>query len=333
MVKKLVIDTDGAIDDIRAISLALQTADVEVLAITTVHGVIGVDQVVANVSRCLRANQTTISIYKGAGEPLVGRVKKFNSEYLFGRDGNSDQGDKHPKVLPKDFTNYDAEKPAALALIDLLKIHDDVTLVCIGPLTNIALAIQLCENFVRLPKEMFIMGGNMFGVGNLGSNFTTEFNFGSDPEAASIVLKNMQCPITIIPWEAAFFEKDTLEEKEVDFHEHLHMGTSLSNYFDAITTKMQAARAKANRQYAYVDEIAVGSAIDAERIVKEFRELTVVVELNGKYTRGQIACDWTNPSVCDQEDDEEKGRKVKFVVSYNVKELNQMMIDAVKNCQ
>lgn len=63
------------------------------------------------------------------------------------------------------------------------------------------------------------------------------------------------------------------------------MGTSLSNYFDAITTKMQAARAKANRQYAYVDEIAVGSAIDAERIVKEFRELTVVVELNGKYTR------------------------------------------------
>uniref|UniRef100_A0A0N5AAW8 IU_nuc_hydro domain-containing protein n=1 Tax=Syphacia muris TaxID=451379 RepID=A0A0N5AAW8_9BILA len=298
-----------------------------VLGITTVHGIVGVDQVVANVSRCLRANHSKVPIYRGAAEPLVSRVAKFNSEYLFGKDGNSDQGDKNPKALPKDFENYDNKKPAAVALIDMLKCNSDVTLISIGPLTNIALAMRLCDDFVKLPKEMVIMGGNFYGIGNLGSNLTAEFNFGCDPEAAHVVLKEMLCPITIIPWEAAFLENDRINDanRQVDFHEHLNLLTTLSKYFNAISSKIQSVRARANRQYAFVDEIAIGTAIDRAKIIKTSRKFPVIVELTGSQTRGQIAVEWTNPSVCSQEVHQTKSREVEIVLSYNVPELNKMM--------
>ncbi|KHN79351.1 Uridine nucleosidase 1 [Toxocara canis] len=331
--KKLIIDTDGAPDDVRAISLALQTPDIEVLAITTVHGVVSVDQAVANVSRTLRANRRTVPIYKGAFEPLVAMTGRVTDEsLLFGKDGIGDKPDNFPKVEQEDFIKHDSSKPAALALIELLKQHNDVTLVCIGPLTNIALAMKLDADFVRRPKEMVIMGGNIYGVGNISCRYTSEFNFGGDPEAAHIVLAKMECPITLVPWEACFFEGPKYEG-EVDFHAHLRLGTPLADFFSTVTSIGREILQRNNRQYAYCDEIAMAIALCGESIIKESKLMRASVELNGEFTRGQVACDWSeqffnNANAVHKLDNSR--RSVKFVISYDAKALDQLIHDAVR---
>lgn len=91
-------------------------------------------------------------------------------------------------------------------MIDIFKANKDVTLIAIGPLTNIALAILLEPDFVNWPKEMIILGGNVYGAGNVNSFSTSEFNFNVDPEAAHVVLKEMKVPVTLVPWEVVLVQ-------------------------------------------------------------------------------------------------------------------------------
>ncbi|KAL6734461.1 hypothetical protein Aduo_004999 [Ancylostoma duodenale] len=161
---RLVVDTNGVSDDIRAISLALQHPDVEVLAFTTVRGCVSVEQATANVARCQRANdvQKQLLIYKGAGEPLLGRENDFYSEnYFFGRDGIGDQPNAFPEVLRSDFEPT-SEEVAALALVRIAKENPEATLVCLGPLTNVAIALKIDPNFTF--SKVFVMGGNYYGI-------------------------------------------------------------------------------------------------------------------------------------------------------------------------
>lgn len=100
-----------------------------------------------------------------------------------------------------------------------------MSLVCIGPLTNLALALKTYDDIRHNIKEVYVMGGNsngayllfggkksqkslnlflFAGVGNVSSS--AEYNFYADPEAAHIVLESVKCPITIVPWEACLAE-------------------------------------------------------------------------------------------------------------------------------
>ncbi|EYC23901.1 hypothetical protein Y032_0014g2206 [Ancylostoma ceylanicum] len=281
---QLVIDTDGVSDDIRAISLAMQHPDVEVLAFTTVHGCVSVEQATANVARCQRANevQKPIPIYKGAAEPLLGRENDFCSENIFfGKDGIGDQPNAFPEVLPSDFVPT-SEEVAALALIRIAKENPEATLVCLGPLTNIALALKIDPNFAF--SKVFVMGGNYYGIGNVESKSSAEFNFHGDPEAASIVLRKLASRIVVIPWEA-FFIEGVKHEKEVDFNAHLQYDTKLASFLGTATSIGRAALAKNGRQFSYCDEIAVAAAIDLNRVARKFMHLRVNVELAGTHTR------------------------------------------------
>uniref|UniRef100_A0A1I7ZEJ5 IU_nuc_hydro domain-containing protein n=1 Tax=Steinernema glaseri TaxID=37863 RepID=A0A1I7ZEJ5_9BILA len=205
--KKLIIDTDGLSDDVRAISLALQSQNAEVAALTTTHGCISVDQVTANVSRTLRANGKQVPIYKGAANSFLVKKKPLDETSLFGQDGISDRPNDFPSVMPEDFNNFVQNKHAAQALIDLCREEEGkITLVCLAALTNVALALKLDPSFAKAPKRLVIMGGNYYAIGNVNSMLTAEFNFFADPEAAQIVLSEMRCPITIVPWEAFFIE-------------------------------------------------------------------------------------------------------------------------------
>ncbi|KIH47477.1 hypothetical protein ANCDUO_22461 [Ancylostoma duodenale] len=128
-----------------------------VLAFTTVRGCVSVEQATANVARCQRANdvQKQILIYKGAGEPLLGRENDFYSEnYFFGRDGIGDQPNAFPEVLRSDFEPT-SEEVAALALVRIAKENPEATLVCLGPLTNVAIALKIDPNFAfsKLQQE------------------------------------------------------------------------------------------------------------------------------------------------------------------------------------
>lgn len=186
--KRLVIDTDAVADDVRAISLAIQHNDTEVdlfkfvslvisitlrilfqvVAITTVIGCVPVQQAVANVSRTLRANgleRDSIPVFRGAANPFIGNNHNHKEEeHFFGSDGIGGMPTDFPVVEREDFDVADGKPHAAQALVDIFeKNKDELTLVCLGPLTNIAMALKLNPEFANWPKEVFIMGGNLFG--------------------------------------------------------------------------------------------------------------------------------------------------------------------------
>uniref|UniRef100_A0A0N4ZW77 IU_nuc_hydro domain-containing protein n=1 Tax=Parastrongyloides trichosuri TaxID=131310 RepID=A0A0N4ZW77_PARTI len=336
---KIIIDTDGVIDDCRAISLALQTKHAEVIAISTVDGCISTDQAVANVSRTIRANniKNLIPIYKGASESFItDEFLPHNESSFFGKDGIGDSQHIHPQSLESDYDNYDKETPAAIALTKYCSQYPgEITIVALGPLTNIALAIKLDKHFKNNVKQLYCMGGNVYGIGNIDANQTAEYNFGHDPEAAHIVLNDIKCPITIVPWECFYFESNK-GQHEVDFHSHLNINTNLSKYFKAITSLGRKVLEKSNRQYAFCDEIVVASLLYPERIISKMQRLKGTVELHGNHTRGQIAIDWISPlwegkgQIERRKNMNPHKRPITFITEYNSKELTVIFEEIVK---
>uniref|UniRef100_A0A1I7ZR67 IU_nuc_hydro domain-containing protein n=1 Tax=Steinernema glaseri TaxID=37863 RepID=A0A1I7ZR67_9BILA len=257
----------------------------------------------------------------------------MDTSSAFGKDGIGDKPDAFPAATADDFSNFVPGKHAAQALVDLCREDKELTLVCLGPLTNVALALKLDPSFANMPKKVVIMGGNYYGIGNVASRPTVEFNFYGDPEAAHIVLAEMQCPIVAVPWEA-FVLEGKKHEAEVDFEAHLNLDTNLSRFLKAATSVIRAHMAEKHRQFAYCDEIALSAAINPEKVIRQSRMLRVTVELAGRLTRGQVVVDWTHQPQGDEDDIAEdldmSQRPVQFVTSYDVKEVDEMMIDAVK---
>ncbi|KAF8364430.1 hypothetical protein PRIPAC_91353 [Pristionchus pacificus] len=283
---KMIIDTDGVADDIRAISMAIQHPDVEVLGITTTHGCVSTEQAAANVARALRATGM--------------------------------------EVLQSDFYCWEPE-PAAQALIRLAREHSNVTIVVIGPLTNLALSLKLDDEFKRRPERVIIMGGNYYGTGNVHSRTSGEYNFYSDPEAASIVLSEFECPITIVPWELMLYGKDLQKPR--------YSTINLSRYSHINSKDATGETWQAWMQYAYCDEIAVAAAIDPDGVIKESKQLRVAVELAGTFTRGQVMVDWID-QIWDEDPTNERGvdksrPRITFITAYDVHIVDGMMKQAV----
>ncbi|XP_067635759.1 nucleoside hydrolase-like [Eurosta solidaginis] len=140
-----------------------------------------------------------IPIYFGAAESLIPPVEPFDDSKKFhGSDGFGD-------ILPLD-VGYDikdvVQTEHAVVAINRLCIQNSkkVTIISVGPLTNIALCYSMFgEKFANAVENIYIMGGNHQGVGNWTR--CAEFNFYADPEAAFAVLARSKCPITILPWE------------------------------------------------------------------------------------------------------------------------------------
>ncbi|KAI6179332.1 IU-nuc-hydro domain-containing protein [Aphelenchoides besseyi] len=314
MVKtRIIIDTDGVADDIRAISLALNHKDVEV----------------ANIARTLRANgnakaslsfELYVPVFKGCGKPLIEAGITEQEPVFFGADGLGDTPKEWPEVMSDDAKSCDPNEHAALAMIRLFSMNPGtIKLICIGPLTNVALALKLNPGFAKWPKNIVIMGGNVYAQGNMKPSSTAEFNFGFDPEAAHIVVKEMKCPMIICPWET-FLNEST--RNTIDFHAHLSLDIPLAKFFELATRTCRRILEKDGCQFAFCDEICIAAAIDPENLIVESKKLCGVVELNGKHTRGQLALSWMN-------DVREDAQPITFVMKYNVELLNQMIIDAI----
>ncbi len=89
------------------------------------------------------------------------------------------------------------------AIRRLVKKHPrEITMVCLAPLTNLALALKVDEEVTNGLKELVLMGGNVEGIGNM--TIAAEFNFHSDPEAAHVVMDVSRFPITVVSWELCY---------------------------------------------------------------------------------------------------------------------------------
>lgn len=177
MKRKIIIDTDAGHDDAMAIMLAVKSNKFDVLAITTVCGNSTLKNTTRNAQTILEMiDKPDISVFSGAKKPLK---KPLATATVHGKSGLDGVTLSNKATL----TNNAVDK-----IIELVKKHPrEISLICIAPLTNIALAIQKDPQTMRQVKEIVIMGGAIDVPGNMTA--VAEFNMFVDPDAAKIVLE------------------------------------------------------------------------------------------------------------------------------------------------
>ncbi|XP_033731626.1 pyrimidine-specific ribonucleoside hydrolase RihA-like isoform X2 [Pecten maximus] len=279
--KMLIIDTDGGIDDAQAIFMMLDSTEYDVIALTCVRGNSGVEQVVCNVLKILRAaDKLNIPVFPGTAFSILGQ-KEIKNSYQ-GDDGLGDC----PSIEEPDVSIVQKEA-ATDAIIRLTKEHPgEITLMCIGPLTNLATALKMDPDFGSRLRDCFIMGGNYYGKGNI--TVSAEFNFHSDPEAAYIALEQVRCPTTLVGWEVCEENGPTWDQ----YHELRRFPGKRNKFLKAIEQKPVAYSIEQGWNYSPADEFLAACMLCPSEVVLETKHVYATVELGGKFTYGQMVVDW-----------------------------------------
>ncbi|KAG9492231.1 hypothetical protein GDO78_000640 [Eleutherodactylus coqui] len=281
----LLVDVDCGVDDAQALMLALAAPHVDILGITCCHGNTSLDNVCRNVLRVLKVcNRLQIPVYGGAARSLLGNC--LHASHYHGVDGLGDVPD--PSSPDLDFLQ---KEHAVLAMIRIVNENPgQVTLVATGPLTNLALAVNMDPAFPQKIKSLFIMGGNMESRGNV--TVCGEFNFACDPEAAYIVLNRFDCPTHIATWE--FTCKNALP---LDFYnEWISQKTEKAEFMRKISahaedfTKLSTEEKGWTEGFLPCDAYVMAAVVD-DTFVTDVINCPVGVELSGTLTRGMMVLD------------------------------------------
>eukprot|EP00249_Psilotum_nudum_P008967 c21624_g1_i1 orf=65-1132(+) len=177
--RKIIIDTDPGIDDAMTIFMAFQSPELEVIGLTTIFGNVETPKATENTLHlCEVAGFPDLPVAEGCSGPLKGGCPRV-ADFVHGYDGLGN-------TFPVPSKNKKVDKSAADFLIDKVdEFPGEVTIVALGPLTNIAQAMQKDTSFARRVVQIFILGGSFFASGNVTP--AAEANIYGDPEAADIV--------------------------------------------------------------------------------------------------------------------------------------------------
>lgn len=189
MPRKILIDADPGIDDTLAILAALRSPELEVVGLSIVFGNADVDSCALNGLRLVELEGNDhVPVAKGCGQALVIPTEELGT-HVHGLDG---MGNTHP---PMPHGQLD-DRHAAEFIIDMVKANPgEITLVPLGPLTNIGLALRLEPGIASMVKEVVLMGGNAYVPGNISP--VAEANIYHDPHAAEIVF-SAGWPVTMV---------------------------------------------------------------------------------------------------------------------------------------
>jgi inosine-uridine nucleoside N-ribohydrolase len=176
--KRVIIDTDPGIDDAAAILLALASPELTVEAVTTVYGNGAIDACTRNALIILEtAGRGDIPVYQGVAKPLLGAP--HYAHQIHGHDALGGVGLPHPQGRPQ-------ATHAVRELVDRVMAEPGaITLIALGPLTNVALALSLEPRMAGALAELIVMGGAVLTHGN--ATEVASANLYNDPEAAAIV--------------------------------------------------------------------------------------------------------------------------------------------------
>lgn len=178
MTHKIILDTDPGIDDAMAIFFAFQSPDIEVLGLTTVFGNVPVTMAAQNALTLVELAGLDIPVCKGVARPWVGPESSY-AHFVHGDDGFGNIN--HPASS----RSLDPRSSAQFIVDMAHKYPGEITLVAVGPLGNLALALRLEPELTKLIKEVNIMGGSAFAPGNITP--VAEANIWNDAHAADIV--------------------------------------------------------------------------------------------------------------------------------------------------
>jgi len=269
--RKVIIDTDPGTDDAMAIMLALNSPELDVRAFTVVPGNVTAAQGLENALKMVSlANRCEIPVAAGAQHPLF--QKLITAEFWHGKNGLANI------ELPRSKCNVDKRWGPDLIIEMVHASPHEITLVPVGPLTNIALALQKDPSIAPLVKEVIIMGGSISG-GNV--NAAAEANIYNDPEAAQIVFQ-AGWPLTMVGLDVG--NKTLLSRKHLEQLGKTH-GPVNDFIYGVAKYLIELSEKFGNTGTPMYDPLAVGVAIDAT-IVKA-PPMHVDVETVGVYTRGE----------------------------------------------
>lgn len=281
--KKIIIDCDPGYDDAVAILLAAGNPLIDILAITTVAGNQTLEKVTRNALRIAKlAHLDHVPIAAGAARPLLRDqiVVAANIHGESGLDGTT---------LPEADYRIDSRHAAEL-IVDTIMAEPEksVTLVPIGPLTNIALAARLEPKIVDRVKEVVLMGGG-FHIGNVKP--MAEFNIENDPEAAHIVFEE-KWPIVMVGLDLTYQALATTAVKK----EIAAIDSEAARFLTQVLTRFSEnyKRSKGFDEPPVHDPCAVAYVIDPT--VMQTRKAVVHVECWGRYSNGMTVTDLRRPA-------------------------------------
>ena len=276
--KKIIFDTDPGTDDAMALMLALNSPELDVRAITVVPGNVTARQGLENALRMVSlASRCDIPVAGGAQHPLF--QKLITAEFWHGKNGLANI------ELPASKCKADGRFGPDL-IIELVHANPhEITLVLVGPLTNIALAIEKDPSIVPLVKEVILMGGSIKG-GNV--NAAAEANIYNDPEAAQIVFQ-AGWPLTMVGLDVG--DKTLFSRKHLEQLGRTH--GPVNDFIYGVTKFLVELSEKfGDTGTPMYDPLAVGVAIDAALVTAP--AMHVDVETRGEFTRGETVANRRN---------------------------------------
>ncbi|MCI2933372.1 ribonucleoside hydrolase RihC [Staphylococcus haemolyticus] len=275
MTLPIIIDTDPGIDDAAALSVALLHPFFDVKMISTVNGNVSIEKTTANALKLKAFFNSDVPVHRGAAKPLIN--KAIDASQVHGESGMDGY----------DFPSISNDQLASTNSITAMKeilLHSNtpITLIALGPLTNIALLISTFPEVKVHIKEIVLMGGSS-GRGNVTP--LAEFNIYSDPEAAHIVFES-DLPITMIGLDLA--------RQSLLTHDYLasfeHMSRTSSMLYQIFQHYREKDFAKGLKLY---DVFTVLYLLDPESY--ETILASVRIELHGTLTKGATVIDYDSP--------------------------------------
>ncbi|MGL5649915.1 MAG: ribonucleoside hydrolase RihC [Clostridium sp.] len=303
--RKIIIDTDPGIDDAVAIAAAIFSPSLKVELISTVAGNVSVDKTTNNALRLMDFFEKDIEVAKGASKPLLRTPR--DASHIHGDSGMD--GFEFKSSDRKYCTKNAVDKIREV----LLESNEKITIVPIGPLTNIALFLSCYPECKEKIEEIVMMGGSS-GRGN--DTPAAEFNIYADPEAAKIVLDS-GVKITILPLDVtmnATLDLETINELR-DMNKVGAMFYGMFNHYRGGSVQKGGLKMHDLTTIAYLTKPEL---FESEKVF-------VDVETDGKYTAGFM--------VVDLKDLYKKDKNVRFCTSINVQEFRKWMLNLFRNIE
>ena len=274
----MLIDTDTASDDAVAILMALRHPEIHVEAITIVAGNVSVEQASRNARYTVELCERDVPVFEGESQPFV--REPHRAHFFHGEDGMGNKNYPAPQRHPADGHAVDA-------MTRVILDNPGITVVTLGPLTNLARAITRAPEIANHAGRVVVMGGAACTVGNITP--AAEYNIWCDPEAAAICFDS-GLAIEMVGWELCRGEANLLDEdirycrEEIDSH--------LSHF----VIDCNASALDTNREWlgdpgiGLPDPVAMAIAID-ESICTKRSSHHVGIECEGTQTRGMTVVD------------------------------------------
>jgi inosine-uridine nucleoside N-ribohydrolase len=268
---RVIIDTDPGTDDAMAIILALNSPELKVEALTVVPGNVDGRQGLENALKIVSlAGRCDVTVAGGAQHPL--NQKLITAQFWHGKNGLADV------ELPASKCKADPRFGPDLIIEMIHKFPHEITLIPVGPLTNIALAVSKDPSIAALVKDIVIMGGSITG-GNV--NGAAEANIYNDPEAAQIVF-HAGWTVTMVGSDVG--ERTLITRKYLALLQSSRGPQSdfIAKIADFYLTRSEKSGYSGAAMY---DPLAVGIALDPT--LGTLKEMHVDVETKGEFTRGE----------------------------------------------